>query len=417
MTKEPNGTLKERLLEAALDALRELNPEALLHTVGARELARRAGASSPASINQHYGSLAGLAEAVVARVFDTTYLNVPRINELLTHVKDSTLPLPAAFAMHEAEFVRMTHDDEFKLRMGLWALGGDTVRDRYRDYLHQLSAQLQDSATTLFESWGRELRDPVDLDTYLALKISLINGITVRYLTDPDERHLHLFKRATVVIDLVLLRVLGDRHDLDARLTEMNYYPLEKNRTGVADRSRHTEARILRAASELFNAQGFEATGTDQIARYADTSPSTVKRFYPTKNELAVGLFRHQAAEQHLTDPDPTDSSDDLGTLGEHVQHLVEFARSRATISATYLTHLTASTSDHQTDPVIARIRQLLPDPDTDTDTDDAQDLAETLVILTVRRAITHPAESPEASARLVLARLGLTDLPTTHRQ
>lgn len=397
--------LKDRLLDAALDVLRELDPEALLHTVGAREIARRAGASSPGSINQHYGSLAGLADAVVTRVFDTTHLNVPRISELISHIKDSTLPLPVTFAMHEAEFNRLTTDPEFKLRMGLWALGGDTVSDRYRDYLHELTAQLEGAAESLFESWGRELRPPLDLSSYLTIKLALINGITVRHLTDPDDDHLHLFQRSTVAIDLVLLRVLGDRHDLDARLVEMNYYPLEKAHTGVAERSRRTQARILRAASELFNTQGFEATGTDQIARHADTSLTTLKRFYPNKHALAVGLFGHQAAEQLLADPVDTDAP---GALGEHVQRLVEFARSRAPLSAAYLSHLIASTSDHHDDLVITRTRQCLPDPSTD----DAQDLSETVVLLAVRRAITHPSESPEESARLVLSRLGLADVP-----
>lgn len=209
-------SLKDSLLEAALDGLRDLDATALLHAVGAREIARRAG-SSPASIYHHYGSLTGLADAVIKRVFDPARLNPPGINELINHIRDATLPLPVAFAMHEAEFDRLTNDPEFKLRMGLYAFGGDSALERYGVHLRGLTEQLVEAAEELFESWERELRSPADTYSYIAIKSALVTGIALRHHAEPDRDWLHLFQRATVAIDLVFLRSAGDRHDLDSR--------------------------------------------------------------------------------------------------------------------------------------------------------------------------------------------------------
>lgn len=388
-TPRASGSLKDRILDAALDELRALDPVALLHAIGARTIAGRAGAGSPASINQHYGSLAGLADAVMARVFDTSHLNVPRITELISHIEDSALPLTVAFAMHEAEFNRLTTDDEFKLRMGLWALGGPTVADRYRDYLHDLTTHLEGATAALFGSWGRELRPPADVATYLAIKLALINGITVRHLTDPDDRWLHHFQRATVALDLVLLRVPSDRHDLDARLTEMNYYPLEQRARGTERRSRPTVARILHAANDLFSTRGYDATGIEQIARSADTSLSTLKRYYPSKRDLAVALFQLQAADEPALLPRDQKGGATAADLRAHLRALVDFARGRSAVTSAYIGHL----ADPATDPddvLLARTRSHLSTPDDAA----AEARAAALVLTTLRRALTHPADS-----------------------
>lgn len=53
-----------------------------------------------------------------------------------------------------------------------------------------------------------------------------------------------------------------------------------------ARRAAETRERIVQAAIELFIANGFEATTTDQIAERADVSPRTLFRMFPTKDAL-----------------------------------------------------------------------------------------------------------------------------------
>ncbi|WUB12021.1 TetR family transcriptional regulator [Streptomyces platensis] len=58
---------------------------------------------------------------------------------------------------------------------------------------------------------------------------------------------------------------------------------------GLRERKKiQTREAIRRAAYRLFEAQGYEATPIDQIAEAADVSPSTVFRYFPTKEDIVL---------------------------------------------------------------------------------------------------------------------------------
>lgn len=58
---------------------------------------------------------------------------------------------------------------------------------------------------------------------------------------------------------------------------------------GLRERKKaKTKAAIQRHAVRLFTAQGFAATTVEQIAEAAEVSPSTVFRYFPTKEDLVV---------------------------------------------------------------------------------------------------------------------------------
>jgi AcrR family transcriptional regulator len=58
---------------------------------------------------------------------------------------------------------------------------------------------------------------------------------------------------------------------------------------GLRERKKaKTKAAIQRHAVRLFTEQGFAATTVEQIAEAAEVSPSTVFRYFPTKEELVV---------------------------------------------------------------------------------------------------------------------------------
>ncbi|MEV0275559.1 TetR family transcriptional regulator [Streptomyces sp. NPDC050610] len=60
-------------------------------------------------------------------------------------------------------------------------------------------------------------------------------------------------------------------------------------RLGLRERKKiQTRQAIRRAAYRLFKEQGYDATPVDQIAAAADVSPSTVFRYFPTKEDIVL---------------------------------------------------------------------------------------------------------------------------------
>ena len=60
-------------------------------------------------------------------------------------------------------------------------------------------------------------------------------------------------------------------------------------RVGLRERKRQrTLSEIQRVALDLFQRQGYEATTIEQIAEEAEVSPSTVYRYFPTKEDLVL---------------------------------------------------------------------------------------------------------------------------------
>src|SRR6478735_2233854 len=58
---------------------------------------------------------------------------------------------------------------------------------------------------------------------------------------------------------------------------------------GLRERKKiQTRQAIRRAAYRLFEEQGYDATPVDRIAEAADVSPSTVFRYFPTKEDIVL---------------------------------------------------------------------------------------------------------------------------------
>jgi AcrR family transcriptional regulator len=72
-------------------------------------------------------------------------------------------------------------------------------------------------------------------------------------------------------------------------MTGMPRASAPRTSTGLRERKKiRTRQAIRREAYRLFAEQGYEATRVDQIAEAAEVSPSTVFRYFPTKEDIVL---------------------------------------------------------------------------------------------------------------------------------
>ncbi len=72
-------------------------------------------------------------------------------------------------------------------------------------------------------------------------------------------------------------------------------------RPGLRERKKIRTRRTIRAAAyRLFAEQGYEATPVDRIAEVAEVSPSTVFRYFPTKEDIVLTDEYDQLVEDAL---------------------------------------------------------------------------------------------------------------------
>jgi len=68
-----------------------------------------------------------------------------------------------------------------------------------------------------------------------------------------------------------------------------NKSPVTTPRPGLRERKKtRTREAIRQAAYRLFSEQGYDATSVDRIAEEAEVSPSTVFRYFPTKEDIVL---------------------------------------------------------------------------------------------------------------------------------
>jgi len=294
---DPTPT-RTRLLEAAVEALLEVDLAALLTAVGTRDIARRAGVSV-GTLFHHFGSTSGLAEALLERLYDPRRPAPPEVEVEAQVDPAEGMPTSSEFsvALHRAEYVRLLADPEQRLRVGLAGLGGDGVREAYARYLRGREGPLLSRAQALFGGWGREPRPPVDWPSFLALHVSLVSGVVSRARCDPDAIDAELFARAASALSMALLRTVGETRDLDARLGEMDYHPVRSRagERGLGGREQRRD-RLLRAALELVAEHGYDQVGLRQVARAAGLSTGAAYGVFADKDALAAAVVAAQTA-------------------------------------------------------------------------------------------------------------------------
>lgn len=399
MPRSRAETTRARLVEAGVEAMLAMSATDLVTARGTRDIAQRAGVSA-ATFFHHFESVEVYAAAVLDRIFNPVrpLASDEEIGPHVTEVHTSKLPSEASKDLHRSEFARLISDPEHRLRVGLWALGGDAGRAAYGTYLRERDLPLHGLAEQIYSGWGRELRPPVDMPLLVAFQAALLSGAVIRGSADPGSIEQESYSRVATALGMYMLRVKGDTRNLDDRIAEINYFPADRSRsrTRLTERQERSRLALLGAASALFAERGYASTTVAQISRAAGVSTSTLYALVGGKAELAVQLLFHRASELLGDGTEEDAPGDPVALLDSRLARIYETTALHTDFAAAYAEHLVDPTPLPGRDPIreatveaLAHARRAgLFRPGLDV-----EDLATIVLSTLVGRVISTPAE------------------------
>lgn len=286
----------ERLVDAALGCLGDLSAAELVQAIGVREIARRAGTST-SSVYHHFGDVDGLASHLVDRIFDPdSHLGALPSTVVL---EAGLTELGATLERYRASLRHLIDDPDFALRFGMWAIGDADLQQRYANWLMHLEDALCADPGTVPGGEHLELRPPVDRRSLVAAFVGLRHGMALRQVVDPHPDRVDHFAMAYVALAATLQRQSGDTHDADARLAEINHFPLDRRRGPAAPETASRaarRARVLDAAEQLLGERGYSGVTLDAVAVVADETTAVTHALIGGKHALAVAVVRRRIA-------------------------------------------------------------------------------------------------------------------------
>ncbi len=376
---------RRALLDQATLALRELTPAALLSAVGAKEIARRAGVGVT-TLYHHFGTLEQFAEAVVASVYDPDRFPVTSVTSQVDNIRGAGVPVVAAREMHRHDFHRLDTDPEFRVRLGLWALGGSALDQPYGDLLRAIDRRIATALEPMIRGWGRELRPPIDPAAFIAAHTALVSGAVVRHKVDPQAFDVEKFAGIAQGVTLVTLRPVGDRHTLDDRLAEINYYALDRASPISPGRAADVRSSVVTAARQLLQRNGVSGTSPDQVARLAGVSRSALYKVFSGVDDIAL----------HVVLDDATHATADL--THDPLLALAQFIGQRAAFVRPYVVWIaTVPSTAH--DPWLTLLTSWLLDSGGVSEEGPAVHLARSLLLAVASHLLHEPAGGPTAAA------------------
>lgn len=349
------------------------------------------------ALYHHFGSLDSFAQAVVARVYDPAAFPVHEVTSAVDALARGEVPLEATKAFHRNDFTRLRHDPLFRVRLGLWALGGTTVDVPYGDLLRGIDRRIGASAQSLFDQWGRELRPPVDMATYVAAQTAMISGSVVRHLVDPAALDAERFAQVSSALVIPLLRPRGDARGLEDRLTELNgYLRATGGRSATAGVTGETPERLLKAAEKTFDRVGYDRATVRQVARAAGVGVSTLYAHFAGLPELAVALVTTRfTASVAAAPPPPRPGAPevDAGVAREALMVVAAFCGQRLDYLGPYAAYV--ALGPDRGDPLIGFIA---------THLDVDQDVATSVLLVLVGKLVATPGSGIDMAVERALA-------------
>jgi AcrR family transcriptional regulator len=396
------------LLESGLAVLAELTTADLLSAAGTRTIAGRAGVSA-ATLFHHFGNLEGFAEALLVHLYRGTSLHDDSMESRVRGLDLGRRPTQATADQYRSEFLRLSQDPAVRLRIGLWAMGGEAADAAYVRYVQESDARMTAYAEGVRDTWGLDPRAPFDLAAVVAAQSTLLAGAVIRQLGRAADGAVEDYVRTAAALSLVMLRRPGDRLDLDDRLAEVDHaVSRPRAQGGIAGGTRE---RILEAADALVRDRDLATVSLSQVARAAHVGTSTVYQLFEGKDALVVALLQRAAAGL-----DDLPVVTDLATLRVVLVEVASVVAARPELVRAWTTLLVTGELPGS-DPLLGSVRRALTQGQTHgvvTSGPPADELAPTLLAALAGRVLRRPGEGPEGAVDHVVAASAAVRIPSS---
>ncbi len=369
---------RRRLVEAGVEALKEIDAAGLVGAIGTREIARRAGVS-PATLFHHFGSVEQYAAALIDRIYGVAEESAEEVAARTAATYDPATKTVSAADYYIHDFARLLDDAEHRLRVGLCAFGGEQATSGYSAHVRAHDARVIAAIVDFLRHWQREMCPPFSVAEYVGAYTGLLSDAVFRKAADPAAPVEDSFVKQASAISMAMVRVPGDPRDLDDRMAELRLVPQAPPQAGR--RAEQTRALAMHAVREQLKHTSYDELSVATIARRAHLSPATVYAHFKGKASMVVATLLDDAAGASAEQPASIEEV--AAFLADHLAYLKPYLVSLATSEPAADDALLAA--------VTGCVRGRA---------EDAEGLARTTLLVLVSRLASHPGEGAAGALR-----------------
>lgn len=368
---------RRRLLEAGVEALKEIDAAGVVGAIGTREIARRAKVSS-ATLFHHFGSVEEYAAALIDRIYGVDMESAEEVSARTAATYDPATKTVSTADYYTHDFARLLDDAEHRLRVGLCAFGGEQATAGYSAHVRAHDDRVISAITSVLRQWQREICPPFSVAEYVGAYTGLLNDAVFRKAADPTAPVEGSFVKQASAISMAMVRVPGDPRDLDDRMAELRLVHLAPPQVGR--RAEQTRELAMHAVREQLKHTSYDELSVALIAQRAHLSPATIYAHFKGKASMVVATLLDDAGA----------ATAKSGTIAE----VAEFLADHLAYLKPYLVGL-ATCELTAGDPLLAAVTRCLRGR-----TEDAEGLARTTLLVLVSRLVSHPHDGAEGALR-----------------
>lgn len=306
--KQPDRMSREEreasLLNAGRDALLEIGHEVLDRGLKVEHVADRAGTTKtnfhkifPEKENEEKG-LPGGKELFLERLMSSLIVDSPRATQqlLVQHINELLLankgdPRKAIRELCKWDFQQVRDDPATRIRLFMAVFGKTHPRAlaAVRKEYDQITEYGKRAYEETLRTWSATLRKPFSTTNIAVLFTAIVEGLTLRWLLDPESVPDELFGDAIVAFVSAVVDVEERHQHIDDVITPlateaMREYKLSQQARLPDD----PEQAIVNAASIEFAQRGYYSTALTAIATRAGVDLPTTKRLFSTKADILI---------------------------------------------------------------------------------------------------------------------------------